>query len=284
MRLYNKRYIDSAEIVQLIILHCLYTQKESKQIFFQGGTAIRWCYGGTRFSEDLDFVTSLKKDEIARTIEKSAKIIERAMVAHFGMGSFSLNERKSRATSYRAFLDYRPAQKRGKISVRTDFEQLKTESYPENEKFIFSTLPGVAPLIATGIFKIPSPHSIIVVETPEEILSDKVRSLLERKYLKGRDFYDIWFLTHSLQVRCTPGMLRNKFSLYEEPFVERRPLEYFLTLAQDNSAIATVGSLIRDDLQRFIPQDMMNVVEKDNFKVLIQTVASVIRELFIEHQ
>jgi len=99
-----------------------------------------------------------------------------------------------------------------------------------------------------------------------------------------KDFYDIWFLKHSLQVRCTQGMVRNNFSLYEEPFVERRPVEYFLALAQDNAAIATVGSLIREDLQRFIPQDMMNVIEKDNFKVLIQTATNVFRELFIENQ
>jgi predicted nucleotidyltransferase component of viral defense system len=48
-----------AEAAQLIILQSLFSFRESKEVIFQGGTAIRWFHGGLRFSEDLDFVTSL---------------------------------------------------------------------------------------------------------------------------------------------------------------------------------------------------------------------------------
>jgi predicted nucleotidyltransferase component of viral defense system len=56
MKNYNEKTIKSSEIFQILILHSLYSLKESKDVYFQGGTAIRWCYNGSRFSEDLDFV------------------------------------------------------------------------------------------------------------------------------------------------------------------------------------------------------------------------------------
>ncbi|MBI5204867.1 MAG: nucleotidyl transferase AbiEii/AbiGii toxin family protein, partial [Nitrospirae bacterium] len=49
MKSYNERYIKDSEIMQLVILHALYSLKESKDVCFQGGTALRWCYSGSRF-------------------------------------------------------------------------------------------------------------------------------------------------------------------------------------------------------------------------------------------
>ena len=57
MKIYRETHIRKAEIAQLILLHQLYMQRGSRGLIFQRGTAIRWCYGGGRFSEDLDFVT-----------------------------------------------------------------------------------------------------------------------------------------------------------------------------------------------------------------------------------
>ncbi|MEK6654966.1 MAG: nucleotidyl transferase AbiEii/AbiGii toxin family protein, partial [Thermodesulfobacteriota bacterium] len=50
---------------------------------FRGGTALRWCYGGSRFSEDLDFVTPLGSDEVRAKLNRALKAVEREMVPHF---------------------------------------------------------------------------------------------------------------------------------------------------------------------------------------------------------
>jgi hypothetical protein len=42
---------------------------------------------------------------------------------------------------------------------------------------------------------VPRPNAVLVVETLPEILSDKIRALLERRYLKGRDIFDLWYLS-----------------------------------------------------------------------------------------
>lgn len=66
MKTYREIYIRKAEIAQLVLLHQLYAHKESRHLIFQGGIAIRWCYGGSRFSEDLDFVTPLAPMDVQK--------------------------------------------------------------------------------------------------------------------------------------------------------------------------------------------------------------------------
>jgi predicted nucleotidyltransferase component of viral defense system len=73
MKSYHETYIRKAEIAQLILLHQLYSQPGSQELIFQGGTALRWCYGGSRFSEDLDFVTLLGADAIRAKLNRMRK-------------------------------------------------------------------------------------------------------------------------------------------------------------------------------------------------------------------
>ena len=71
--MYNEKKIRKSEILQLILLDNLYAQSGSHHIIFQGGAALRWVYGGPRFSEDLDFVTSLTAEEIGKILTKTKK-------------------------------------------------------------------------------------------------------------------------------------------------------------------------------------------------------------------
>jgi predicted nucleotidyltransferase component of viral defense system len=64
------------EVLQLLHLDNLYSQSGSDKIIFQGGTALRWVHGGVRFSEDLDFVSSLPQRKIETLIGKAEQKIE----------------------------------------------------------------------------------------------------------------------------------------------------------------------------------------------------------------
>jgi predicted nucleotidyltransferase component of viral defense system len=44
--------LQQGSFLQLILLHSLYSQRGSGQIIFQGGTALRWVYGGQRASDE----------------------------------------------------------------------------------------------------------------------------------------------------------------------------------------------------------------------------------------
>jgi predicted nucleotidyltransferase component of viral defense system len=264
MKAYNESDIKSSEILQLIVLDALYSQKESKDICFQGGTALRWCYGGNRFSEDLDFVTHLTEDGIGSLLEKIAEQIRRTAVAHFGTGEFEIKRRESnRKAACTAFIRFRPDNEKRKISVKIDFERLREGFFPQTGKIFLFTLPSVRYLITAGEFRIPAPSSVIVVETLEEILSDKIRALLERAYLKGRDFYDIWFLI-SLNVRCDAELMKKKIEMYEAPFTYKRGIDFFLR--PDEKGRKEICAAIKQDLSRFLSQEDMSVFEANGFK------------------
>ena len=70
--MYNQKKIRKSEALQLILLDNLYAQSGSQHIIFQGSTALRWVYGGMRFSEDLDFVTGLPVEDVDKILNKTS--------------------------------------------------------------------------------------------------------------------------------------------------------------------------------------------------------------------
>ena len=78
--------VRNAELLQFHMLDNLYSLAGSEHITFQGGTAIRWLYGGLRFSEDLDFVTHHPPDIIEDILRRHVPRIRNACIAHFGPG------------------------------------------------------------------------------------------------------------------------------------------------------------------------------------------------------
>lgn len=277
MKNYREAYIRKAEIAQLILLHVLYQQRDSRYLIFQGGTALRWCYGGSRFSEDLDFVTSLARDGVERIVDAAIKSARNLMVAHFGVGSHTLRDKSSRGGAVKCFADFHPDASRERISVKLEFETLAEGKAPDAERMILSSLGSVAYLAGAGEFHVPRANTVIIVETPEEILSDKVRALLERRYLKGRDFFDLW---HLYAVRKTPinqAVIERKWVLYHENFVARRPFAFFIKPSKEERAM--MMEAIEQDLSRFLPPEALAVHRAGQFSDFLEAVRSLFGEL-----
>ncbi|PIX73758.1 hypothetical protein COZ39_01980, partial [Candidatus Roizmanbacteria bacterium CG_4_10_14_3_um_filter_33_21] len=58
------------EYIQLYFLSRFYSYKESKNIFFKGGTAIHLIYHSSRFSEDMDFTVEEAEKKFTNFILK----------------------------------------------------------------------------------------------------------------------------------------------------------------------------------------------------------------------
>ena len=77
----NKYKIDKftilREYLQIVFMNEVYRFTQRGDLIFKGGTAIRLMYGSLRFSEDLDFNSSLEKEKvrllIADSIESAKK-------------------------------------------------------------------------------------------------------------------------------------------------------------------------------------------------------------------
>ena len=92
--MYNEKKIKKSELFQLLLLNGIYSLSGSEQIIFQGGTALRWIYGGMRFSEDLDFVTPLSKSKIETILAQTLKNAVNPCIAQFGPGRLETKKKK----------------------------------------------------------------------------------------------------------------------------------------------------------------------------------------------
>jgi len=277
MKNYRETYIRKAEIAQLILLHQLYQQKDSRHLIFQGGTALRWCYGGSRFSEDLDFVTSLAPEAVTSLLCLVMKGTQNLMIAHFGMGALTLRDKSSRGGTVKCFADFRPEGTREKISVKLEFEGLAPGKTPEAQNIILSSLGSVAYLASSGEFRVPRANTVIVAETTEEILSDKVRALLERRYLKGRDFFDLWYLYAVRKTLVIAEIIERKWKYYRADFVARRSFQYFIEPSKEEKAL--MREAIEQDLSRFLPPEVLDVHRKTNYTDFLEAARSLFSEI-----
>lgn len=260
--------VRNAELLQIHLLDNLYSLAGSEHITFQGGTAIRWLYGGLRFSEDLDFVTHHPPDIIEDILRRLVPRIRNACIAHFGPGVLEQHSKGKRSEAVKTFFIFRPQDRRERIAVKTEFEMLAAGHRPQQEHHVLRDLPSIAGIIASGRLALPYSSSIIVAETPSQILADKVRALFERNYLKGRDLYDIWWLHCKAGVSPPWEQVCETFSLYRTPFTPARSWNFF----QKKSSEHELVKALKADLSRFIPPAVYGHYEAQGFSEFIESV------------
>jgi predicted nucleotidyltransferase component of viral defense system len=268
---FKKKKVRKSEALQLVLLDNLYAQSGSKDIIFQGGTALRWVYSGMRFSEDLDFVTHLQAGDLEKILSKMFQNTKNACTSQFGPGRAEYKIKEVRKQATKMFFIYRPEAQRERIAVKLEFETLKAGHDPEFDKHILRDLPLVAGMVAGGELVIPYSSSIVLAETPEEILSDKIRAIYERKFLKGRDIYDIWWIVKQLKVVPEWIKTRKKFIMYQTSFIPAREADFF----QKKESISGIANAMKSDLPRFIPREILSIYQDDDFSDFITVLKEV---------
>jgi len=276
--MYDKKRVKDSELLQLILLDNLYAQSGSEHLIFQGGTAIRWVYGGLRFSEDLDFVTDMSKNDLENLMEKTLPRVKRACIAQFGIGRKEVKIKARRKEAVSFYSIYRPETQRQRIAVKLEFEFLRSGLKPEFKRFILRELPLVTSLIATGELIMPYSSSLILAETSDEIFTDKIRAIYERNYLKGRDIYDIWWLNKHLKTRPSLKQIKQKLDMYQMPFVPAREAAYF----EKESSLEPIIEALKRDLPRFLPESVLSLYQENNFADFIITLKEVTSSLLAQ--
>jgi len=200
---------------------------------FQGGTAIRLVYGGTRFSEDLDFVLrpgrTIAGLSLAELLEGLPSFIRREVP--FADRS-SLREQKAEAM----FARYR---------CRVELESPVGGLVINLE---FSGVPSRSP--RPHVMHSDTVDVAIVVEDESEILVDKLVALALRPYVKGRDIWDTWFLAHERHVAAPEAAeVVAKAADYETTLVELTS-----RIRHSKTRIETIGLGALDaEMKRFLP-------------------------------
>lgn len=157
------------EYVQHLFLSYFYQQKESREIFFKGGTAFRIIHHSPRFSEDLDFSSPYKNIKpIEDAVVSTLKEIEREGI------QTEIIESKGTTGGYLAIIDF----KLDDHSVAIQIEVSNRAKAVEGEAV--AVVSNFLPVYTVMQLKL------------ELLVNEKIQALLSRK--KPRDFYDLYFI------------------------------------------------------------------------------------------
>lgn len=200
------------EYLQLLFLSELYSEKQSSNIFFKGGTALHLIYKAPRFSEDLDFTVSLREKDFLAFIQGLIDIMAKKEAIEF-------KERKT-LTGKRFLLMALPTVLPYKTFINLDFSFREKIFNPQK-----SIIETEYPVLFTSYVYHPS---------IDELFAEKIRALLTR--VKGRDLYDLWYLnTQGAQINKDLVMEKLRYYRLEEiskdrilEIIERFPKKDFI--------------------------------------------------------
>ena len=169
------------EYLQMRILQSLQRAGATIPLAFHGGTALRFLYQMPRYSEDLDF--ALERQHEQYNFRGYLNRIQRDLAAETYTVDVRLNDRK---VVNSAFIDFRGLLNRLGISPHHD-EKLSI-------KLEIDTNPPAGAILDTTLVR----HHVDVNlqhHDPASLLAGKLHAILQRTYVKGRDWYDLyWYL------------------------------------------------------------------------------------------
>lgn len=157
------------EYMQHLFLSYFYQQPQAKHIFFKGGTALRIVYKSPRFSEDLDFGSTLHDiDEIETAVLHTLEAVRFEGIAS------RIIESKKTSGGYLAIIDFNLGQREIRLRFEASFREDELESQAEQVVNDFI------------------PTYVINVLVKDQLVGGKIAALLDRQ--KPRDFYDLYYL------------------------------------------------------------------------------------------
>lgn len=219
------------EYLQLLFLKYFYNQKESRKIYFKGGTALRFLYDSFRFSEDLDFTSLTSEKKLEELIDKTLRTLNKEAAG------VNFKRMESIADSFSGKIYQEIPEFRFPLTIRLDFS-IREKPVLAGESSYIETIFPVGPYPQVSHLK------------TEELLAEKVRAILTRS--RGRDIFDLWFL-FSKKIPLDWNIINKKMALYKKKTSQEKLIKAVEEFPQDE---------IKNDLTRFLPVSHRNLVEE----------------------
>lgn len=234
------------EYWQLLFLQRLYLAPGSQSIYFKGGTAIRFLLHSFRFSEDLDFTSTDKKEKVEKLLLTIFEFFAKK-------SSESLEFRKEKiykkfeeeSLKYRFLFNIRNYTQ--KTSIRIDIS-LRERPFTKEQTVL---IPFDYPI---------TPYPLILHLSQEELMAEKIRALFVRG--KPRDLFDLWFLL-TKKVSIDQKMIEKKLKLYPKLGFSLQHLKKIISSCDEKE--------LKKDLNQFLPQHYRNfykAIKTETLKLL----------------
>lgn len=183
-------------------LGAIYSEPKLREtLIFKGGTCLKKCwFPDYRFSEDLDFTSKDSAFELKQShmdfvcwhVKENAGILSH-------VESLTPLKFKDTLTGYEAVIRFwgsdhpkneaPPAPDRWHTKIKIEVTLYEMLIFPQTERKLIHSYSDHVALNPNAI-----PCYVI-----EEMLSEKLRSLIQRSYTAPRDYYDIWYLSNNIK-------------------------------------------------------------------------------------
>lgn len=239
------------EVIHLHLLSALSDAGVLRRVVFQGGTALRLCYGGERYSEDLDFVCGkagsyvdevefddLKRDVLEttkKTLHRDFDIDPDQIAVKQPSDLADIRGPSVSEAAWQIIVPVGPTPRSPKSRIKIEFANVPS----------YDSGPDVAKA-TQGLVQVQD--VILAVESANEILADKAVALTSRTALKYRDVWDAWYLTSKLNARADRDIVTQKFADYQTSDVEEKARRRRQELMK-----SATGKLFLDEMRRFLP-------------------------------
>ena len=258
----HMRAVIEKELLHYDILFALEKGGLLDKLVFQGGTSLRLCYGGNRFSEDLDFAGG--KQFTSADLADMKACIEKYIGKRYGLEVTVKEPKELREDSKYAELNIEKWQ----VAVVTSPER---KDLPKQKiKLEVANVPAYTkdplPLLVNYDF-LPDGYSdtLILTETLDEVMADKIISLpATTRYVRHRDIWDLaWLQQQGAQLKI--DLVRHKIADYKldeygamlSDLIERLP-----DLVFSNEFI--------NEMKRFLPTDVFDrTLAQEKFQVYL---------------
>ena len=252
------------EIIHYEVLDSLEKSGVLSRLSFQGGTCLRLCYDGIRYSEDLDFSAGEQFDSI--DFEKATAEITRSLESRFDV--------KVRAGQpVREDIGYGVGIKRWWIVV--DTMPARPDIPSQRVKVEVASVPShtrVVRRLSLHYPSLPQSYSLVMVvcQSPEEILADKLVAFANAvDRIRYRDLWDIPWLS------SRPGFDRSAIAgLVRLKHVDYRcgePLPDLLGRGVARAREHVRSNAFLGEMRRFIPSDVLaRTLERPDYLALME--------------
>ncbi|MBM5810733.1 MAG: nucleotidyl transferase AbiEii/AbiGii toxin family protein [Gammaproteobacteria bacterium] len=257
------RPVIEKELLHYDILFALDQAALLDQLTFQGGTALRLCYGSARFSENLDLVCGHRPDRHGLQAMKSC--VADYLEARYGL-EVSVTEPKELAAS--------PETRRVGIhrwQIRVVTAPARRDLPKQMIRIEVAEVPAYTrspQQLRRNYDCLPDGYSdlIILVETLDEIMADKLVSLVDcTAHVRHRDIWDLQWLQQQ-GAKPDPALIRNKIRDY-------RVTGYRMNAERLADRLPDIihGRGFASEMRRFIPLDaQQRTLLKDKFLTLLE--------------
>jgi len=253
------RPVIEKELLHYDILYCLDQAGLLNELVFQGGTSLRLCHGGNRFSEDLDFAGGV--DFSSARLAEMKTCIEDYIGKRYGLEvtvkePASLKQEKEyaelRIDKWQINITTAPGQKdmpKQKIKLEVaNVPAYTKEALPLRNNYDF--LPD------------GYEDTLVFTETLDEVMADKLISLpATQRYIRHRDLWDLVWLQQQ-NARLNPELIRLKLADYKIP-------DYQLMLESRIASLDGIvaGAAFHNEMKRFLPTNIYDrTLGQDKFK------------------